>query len=267
MDKDRFTKKLESLDIPDILIEGHRRKLREALLSAAAVKGLRREETFLDSLDLQFDSFFRLWQRPAWKFAFSSLIVVGIMLSLTFGFRLSGDVSPTVLASNIALASPELPGLLEGNGEIRVLKVDLADQTARVICGRDIGTVVQADIDLKERRIIRTQRLEGLFMAELTENMKTQAITIASTDPRVKQILSQGARCRKVLPSFSSLLGVSKLDENTLKLVPSTDAAVVQIELNGRSWLIQTNLQDGMVERIIEPQRRTPAVIGIKSPF
>jgi len=64
------------------------------------------------------------------------------------------------------------------------------------------------------------------------------------------------------MPSLSSITGVSKIDENTLRLVPGTGAAVVQIELDGRSWLIQTNLNDRMVERIIEPQTWTPAVPG-----
>jgi hypothetical protein len=43
-----------------------------------------------------------------------------------------------------------------------------------------------------------------------------------------------------------------------LKILSSGDKAVVQMDCGGRSWLIQTNLNDQQVERIIEPQLRTP---------
>lgn len=253
---DELIKRLENLDVPDIPIESHRRELREALLAAASVRGLQRENTFWDNLKLRFDSFSRLLQQPAWKFGATSLAVIVITLSVALGLQITGNVSPVVLASNIALNSPELPPLIDGNGEIRVLNVNVTGRTARVICGRDIGSIVEAEIDLSTRKVTRTQRLEGFFMPELTEPLKADAINIAMTDPRVKRLVSEGGSVRKVLPSLSSLAGVSMLNDNVLKLVPTPGTAVVQVELNGKSWLIQTNLNDKTVERITEPQYR-----------
>ncbi len=258
MDNDELVKKLESLDVPDIPVESHRKKLREALLMAVAVKGLQRKATFWDNAISRLNSLSRRFARPAWKFASASLAAVLIILSVLLGFRITGNVSPTVLASSIALSSPELPGLLDGNGEIRVLNVNVTGRTARVICGRDIGSIVEADVDLSTRKVTRTQRLEGFFMPELTGPLKADAINIAMTDPRVKQMVSEGGSVRKVLPSLSSLAGVSMLNDNMLKLIPTPGTAVVQVELNGKSWLIQTNLNGRTVERIIEPQLRTP---------
>lgn len=260
MDNDELIKKLERLDFPDAPVESHRLKLREALLAAVAVRGLEKETTFWDNVKSRLDYFGVLLQRPALRVAFSTGVALIIFLSLFLGYRLTGDVSPTVLASNIALNSPEVPGMLEGTGEIRVLNVNVSGGTAHVICGRNIGGVVQVDIDLKSKKMLRAQRLAGLCMSELTETIKADAINIAMADPRVKQMVSQGGNVKRVMPSLSSVSGVSQINDDILKILSSSDKAVVQMECGGRSWLIQTNLNEHQVERIIEPQLRTPAV-------
>jgi len=48
-------KELKNLDIPDIQIESHRRKLREALLVTASVKGLQPEATLGDKINAWLD--------------------------------------------------------------------------------------------------------------------------------------------------------------------------------------------------------------------
>jgi hypothetical protein len=259
MDNDELVKKLERLDVPVVPVESHRLKLREALLTVVAVKGLRKEATFWDNVKARLDYFSVLLQRPAWRIAFSGTAALLITLSLFLGYRLTGDVSPTVLASNIALNSPEVPGMLDGTGDIRVLNVNFSNGTAHVICGRNIGSIVQVNIDLKEKKMLRTQRLAGLFMSELSEPLKADAISIAMADPRVKQMVSQGGSVKRVMPSLSSISGVSLLNDDMLKLLSLNDKAVVQIECGGRSWLIQTNLNERQVERIIEPQLRKSA--------
>ena len=259
MDKDELVKKLGEITVPDTVIECHRLKLRETLMAAVAVKGLQKEANFWSNVQSRLDELSNLFRRPAWRIATVSLATVLVVLTIYIGILMTGNVSPTVLASDIALNSPELPGLLEGNGEIRVLNVNITGGTARVICGRDIGNIVQADVDLGTKRVTRTQRLDSIYMPELSETLKADAVNIAMTDPRVKQMLSQGGSVRKVMPSFSSISGVSMINESGLKLVPSSGSAVVQMEMGGRCWLSQTNLNDHLVERIIEPQLRTPA--------
>lgn len=259
MDKDELIKKLERLEFPDAPVESHRIRLKEALTDAVAVRGLEKETTFWDSVKSGLDHFGVLLQRPALRVAFSTGVALIVFLSLFLGYRLTGDVSPTVLASNIALNSPEVPGMLEGTGDIRVLSVNVSNDTAHVICGRNIGNVVQVDIDLKSRKTLRTERLAGLFMSELNETLKTDAINIAMADPRVKQMVSQGGNVKRVMPSLSSVSSVSPINDDILKILSSNDKVIVQMECGGRNWLIQTNLSDHQVERIIEPQMRTPA--------
>jgi hypothetical protein len=139
------------------------------------------------------------------------------------------------------------------------LNVNVSDGTAHVICGRNVGSVVQVDIDLKAKKMLRTQRLAGLSMSEHTETLKADAISIAMADPRVKQMVSQGGNVKMVMPLLSSVSGASQIDDYKLKILSSNDKAIVQMECGGRTWLIQTNLSEHQVERIIEPQLRTPA--------
>jgi hypothetical protein len=259
MNNEELEKRLTGLDVPDITVVSHHLKLREALLATIAVRGLERESNFRDRFRPKWDAFSALWQRPVWRFTLSGAVALVITFSLFLGYRLTGDVSPAVLAADIALNNPDVPGMLEGTGEIRVLNIKISNGTACVICGRNIGSVVQVDIDLKSRKTLRAQRLNGLFLSELTEALKTDALKIAMADPRVKQMVSQGGNVRKVMPSLSSMSGVSQLNDDLLKILASSDKAVVQMECGGRSWLIQTNLNERLVERIIEPQRRVPA--------
>jgi hypothetical protein len=261
MDNDKLIEKLESLEVPDAPVESHRLKLREALMSTVAVRGLEKEPTYWDNLKSRLDSFGVLFQRPVLRVAFSACVALVVCLSLFLGYRLTGDVSPTVLASDIALNSPEVPGMLEGTGDVRILNINISNGTARVICGRNMGSIVQVDIDLKSRKMLRAQRLSGLFMSELTEIVKADAIKIAMADPRVKQMVLQGGRVKKVMPSLSAISGVTQINEDMLKILSSGDKAVVQMDCDGKSWLIQTNLNEHSVERIIEPQLRTPPAL------
>jgi hypothetical protein len=256
MDNDKLITRLENLKIPDAPVESHRLKLREALMDTVAVRGLEKEPTFWDDIRSKLDNIGVLFQRPVVRIAFSTCTALIICLSLFLGYRLTGDVSPTVLASNIALNSPEVPGMLEGSGDVRVLNVNISNGTARVICGRNIGNVVQVDVDLQGRKMLRAQRLSGLFMSELTEIAQSDAIKIAMGDPRVKLMVTQGGRVKRVMPSLSAISGVTQINDDMLKILSAGDKAVVQMDCGGRSWLIQTSLNDHQVERIIEPQLR-----------
>ena len=68
--------------------------------------------------------------------------------------------------------------------------------------GRETGAVVEANVNLKARTVTSVERLEGLFVPELTEAEKAKAINIALADPRVKEILDKGGRISKVFPSL-----------------------------------------------------------------
>lgn len=262
MDNDELIRKLESTEVPDIQVETHRLKLREALIAASSVGGLEQEPTFWDRVKPYFDGFFILLQRPAWRFGLATAFVAVLALSVFEGWNITNNVSPTVLASDIALNDPELSGELQGTGEIRVLEVNITGGTAHVICGRDIGNIVQSEVDLKARKVVKTQHLNGVFVPELSDSSKSDAINIALTDSRVRQMVASGGNIKKVMPSFPSISGVSMSNDNVLKLVPGSDAAVVQVELDGKCWLIQTNLTDHRVEGIIEPQR-TPVPVSL----
>ena len=259
MDKSELENRLKNLEVPDVKLPGHRSKLRASLI-AAATDSLP-ESNFWDSSTDQFKIFFRSLVQPWRKMVTVGLLAVILAFMGVIGSRTSGSVSPTVLAADIALSSPEINGQLSGDGEVHVLDIGITGEQARVVCGRDINHLIEANVDLKSRRIIRFQRLEGLFLSELAEKTRSEAIEIALTDPRVKQLMSGSGTVKRVMPSFASIFGITRDEENILKLLTEPDIVMVQIESDGHSWIAQISIKDRIVERIIELQIRMPGLL------
>ena len=195
-------------------------------------------------------------RQPTWKTVIAGVLAVALIAGLVIAVPSLTGPSPTALASEIARRDPQVQEAIGSWGEITVLKVEITGQTAHVLCGRETGAVVEANVNLKARTVTSVERLEGLFVPELTEAEKAKAINIALADPRVKEILDKGGRISKVFPSLSSMSAVFIINDRVIKLPPTTNMAIVQIESEANSWLVHVNLDKEKVERIIEPQSR-----------
>ena len=163
------------------------------------------------------------------------------------------NTSPVTLASNIVRKDADIHQALGGDGEITILKVDIANGTARVLCGRGMGDLVEADVDLNTKMVTRFQRLQGLFVPELTDLAQANAINIALMDPQLQEVLNRGGEIVRVFPSFSSMSAVTVIDDKIVRIQPDSSLAVVEVELGGKSWFAHINLDDGKAEEIIEP--------------
>ena len=255
MKKEMLIRRLENVEIPELLITGHREKLRSVLIDGAA--GIRqpleaawKDEGFAGTMKKAFD-----WLRvPAWRAAAASglaLFVVATVLATVFYIV---SPSPSVIAADVVKRDPAIQQRLMGTGEIIIVRVDVRDGMASVVCCRGAGDFIEADLDINVRTVVQTRRYEGLFMPELPREEQDRAIQIASSDPRVKALMDSGAKTGRVFPIFSSISRMTIVDGNILKVTADVSQAVVPVLLNGKTWLVQVNMQEMKIEKVIEQQ-------------
>ena len=134
---------------------------------------------------------------------------------------------------------------------------------ATVVCGRSMGDFIEADVDIPERSVVNTKRFEGLFIPEVPLEAQDSAVKIAMAEPSVKAMLDKGATIAQVFPIFSSISSVALINGNILKVSPAATQAVVPIIVNDKIWMVQVNLEQNKVERIIEPQSKSSPHLDI----
>ncbi|MCX6004595.1 MAG: hypothetical protein NT082_02830, partial [Chloroflexi bacterium] len=162
--------------------------------------------------------------------------------------------SPAVVAADIVKRDPGIQQKLSGSGEILIIRVDVKDRTASVVCGRGQGDFMEAEVDLDVRTVVSIRHYEGIFMLELPLQTQSDAIKIAMSDPKVKDMIDKGGKIGKVFPSFSSISAITIVNGSLVKVTPATNLVIVPIDVNGKIWLIQVNLSESKTERILEPQ-------------
>jgi hypothetical protein len=261
MKKEQLLKRLESVGLPDMLVAGHKARLKQALvMGAPAVNYARKPYPQTGSIIEGLLSWFR---GPTWRTALASsvsVIVLGLVLGVVVYFA---NPSPAVLAADLVKRDPGIQHKLSWTGEIIIVRVEIRDRMASVVCGRSMGDFIEADVDMDGRTVVNTRRFEGLFIPEISYEAQDSAIKVARSDPGVKAMLDKGAVIGRVFPVFSSIQGITIINGNLVKVTPATTQAVVPVILDGKAWLVQVNLQGEKVERIIEPQSRPSTYFDI----
>jgi len=257
MKKEALIRKLENTDLPELLIAGHRERLRRVLLEGAYTGSVSRSLREAGSRRNVFTGLLDWLRAPAWRMAAASglaLFIVAAVLSLAF--YLSAP-SPSVIAADVVKHDPGIQQRLNGTGEIMIIRVDVRDGMASVVCGRCMGDFIEADVDMNVRAVVSTRRYEGLFMPELAPESREQAINIAVSDPRLKSIMDKGRSVGRVYPIFSSVSNMSIIGGSIIKVTPTASQAIVPVQFDGKTWLAQVNIEENRIERIIEPEAGT----------
>jgi len=117
-----------------------------------------------------------------------------------------------------------------------------------------MGDFIEADVDITGRSVVNTKRFEGLFIPEVPLEAQDSAVKIASSEPAVKAMLDRGGTIGRIFPIFSTISSIAIVNGNILKVSPAATQAVVPIIVNEKVWMVQVNLEQNKVERIIEPQ-------------
>jgi hypothetical protein len=254
MKKEELIKRLERVELPDMQVLGHKQRLKQVLIESAVPGHLTLKKAFRDERRSGFGAFLDWLRGPAWRPAVASalsVIVLGAILASVFYVVAP---SPSVIAADVVKKDPSIQQKLSGNGEIIIVRVEVQDRIARVVCGRGMGDFIEADVDISGRTVVTTRRFEGLFMAELAPEAHENAINIALLDPRIKPLLSKCATVGRVFPVFSGISSIAISNNNIVKVTPSAYHAIVPIYVDGKAWLVDVNLDEKKIDRIIEPQ-------------
>ena len=192
-------------------------------------------------------------RQPVWKTAIAGVLVVALIAGLSLGILLHDGQSAEALAAGIAEKDQQVQ-LALGGGEVKVLKVvRIVDDKGTVICEGEMGQLVTAEVDLEAEKVI-----EVVSLSELTEEDKERAISIAKADPRVQDILAQGATIYKVTPMFHFGARVTEAGEveefsGALALVA---IAFDPSDVHGKSWAVLVDLDE---EKVVDIITKEPA--------
>jgi len=172
-----------------------------------------------------------------------SVLALALVIGLSLTIPSLSTESVYAQAADIAQNSPQVRAAL-GDGEVQVVKViKVVDDKGTVICQGEMG-VVTAEVDLK------TKEVTVVSMPELTEAERAEAIQIAEADPRVKELLDDGATIGKVSPMYSFGTRMNPATGETEEF--SGTWARVAIELGERNWFAEVDLAEGKVVMLIK---------------
>jgi len=262
MRKKELINKLESIRLPEIELQSHQRRLRMALLNAGYLQR-QREVAILDLAKSKvkggIDTMIRglVSRQPVWKTAVVSMLALVLVGGLSLAIPSLSTKSAYAQAADIAQNSPEVHAAL-GDEEVQVVKViKLVDDKGTVICEGTMGRLVTAEVDLESKEVTNVKvAIEIVDMPELSEADEQEAINIAKADPRVKELLDQGASIGMVFPMYSfgmrTNIETGETEEFSGMLVR------VAIELGEKRWLAHVDLVEGKVVRLIEIETLMP---------
>lgn len=252
MREEELIKKLESVELPDIELQSHRRRLRMALLDAGYLQR-QREVAILELAKSRvkggIDTMIRglVSRQPVWKTAVIGVLAVALIAGLAIALPSLTGQSPEALAADIAQNSPQVRAAL-GGGEVQEVKVKVVGDKGTVIFVTEMGLVVTAEVDLKSKKVI-TVTVTG--RPKLTEADEQKASDIAKADPRVQELLNKGASITKVSPRYS--FGGMGINAETGKEEYTEEILVgVQITLGETIWVAEVDLAEGKVVRLRE---------------
>ena len=245
MKEEDLIKKVKNVELPDIKIQSHQRRLRMALLDTDYPEK-RRGNTILEpaksKLKGVIDIMIRglLSRQPVWKTAAAAILAVGLVIGLSLTVPSLTAESVYAQASEIVRNSPEVHKAL-GDGEVIVVKViNITDDTGTVIAQSKTGTV-SASIDLN------TNSVTQIAQVEVDEQ---RAIEIAEADPGVKELLDSGATIGKVSTLY--LCGeMGNVETGETEQFTKT-FVMVEIRRNGDLYIALVNLSEGKVTSLTE---------------
>lgn len=184
-------------------------------------------------------------RQPVWKTAVAGVLAVALIAGLTIAIPSLNSQSAYAQAAEIARNSLQVQAAL-GDGEVEVVKViDLVNDKGTVICRGETGQLVIAEVDLGVEKVTLV-----VPMPELTEAEEQEAVNIAKADPRVQELLYQGATVVKVSPMYSFGARIS-LETGEVEEFSGT-LARVEIELGEKSWAASVDLNEKEVKWLTE---------------
>lgn len=285
MKEEELIKKLEKVELPRTQLESHRRWLRMAVLNADRLLNEQSRVTTLalakSRVSRGMDTIRRglVSRQPVWKTALVCMSTVALITGLAIALPLLIGQSPEVLAASIVRNSPEVQAAVVGKpvkadpvtlGSVVVELVDMGliqedGDNVRVLVKGEWGRYAIADVDLGVKEVTRVYKFP-----EFSDEEKARAIEIAWADPKVQELLDKEGKIDKVIPLATGDADGAmsfKLDDEEGEIAVEggriLPAAVVV--LDGQTWLVFVDLDEGEVIRILDPESAPEAVASIET--
>lgn len=254
MTNEEIIRRLESVTLPNIALEGHRRELRAALL---------REYSQVQTRPWRRGLFGWLQLRPPlWRTVLitsAAWVLVALIVILSVLIPMYRPQSMAALAVNTVLTSQEVKAVLANDEMATVTVTDIGNHRLEVVVESRGGSIIIAQVDTRNNTLIIKEityiiLLGSPYEAEehITGEEQEKVINLASTDRTFRELLDKGAIIGKTTAVYCIVatrhLDIGETSESKERW------AMVQLELQGKRWVFLVDTQSG---RVINKTRNT----------
>lgn len=247
MKEEELIRKLDNVELPEIELESHRRRLRMALLDAGYLKrqqGISIFELAKSKVKGVKETTIRglVSRQPVWKPVVAGALAVALIAGLAIALPSLTRQSAEALAAEIAQNSPQVQAALNGEEivEVEVItKVIDGEGNVLLVLVKTETRAVAAEMNLETKKVTEVIRVH---VPEFTSADEQKSIDIARADPGIQELLAQGAVISKVS------LGHSFISLDTLEVQGN-----VLIKLGGKEWHALIDLDEGRVVALRAP--------------
>ncbi len=250
--REEIIKKLESVKLPDIVLEDHRRELRASLIAEYATQNTTVKPSFLSFIQSGLKS---------WKaIAVTSLVWIGItLLVITLLIIPASRPNSTVLAIDAVMDSPQVKNILVGDAMESVTITPIDSENMEVVVESRGGIIIIASVSVIKRavainEITSVTMFGSIFEPEelLSGNEAEKIIGIASTNNEFRQLQSKSAQVDKITV-VQTIVTSRNLTTGEITEVPQK-WAMVTVSLQGKYWYF---LVDPFGSRVINRSLET----------
>lgn len=252
MKNEDLIKKLENIDLPEIEIQSHKRRLRAVLLNSGYFQKKRPWEIF----------------KRRFVFVFPSLALLVILGLLVVEPKLT-----EAQALKIAKKDPDVLKLMEERG-VTLNEVKIKDGKAYVLLNvpekesikeKAVPIEIQKaeeetknvegaiiEVNLNQKKVAEIKTIKGDEVSPLDNKEREEARKIVEEEEIVKEIVPQQARIEEVKSALPRELNLIERNQ-TIEAIPSPLAekrAWVRYTIDGKEWMVEVNLDKKKVERV-----------------
>ncbi len=239
-------KRLESVSLPDIVLEDHRRELRASLLAEYGRRRLPARTMLLS----QIWSSTRNWKTIAVTSAVWVVIAVVITLLVIIPASLP---SSTAMAIDAVMADSQVRAFMVGDEMESITVMPTEGGVLEVMVEGRGGAIIIASVNVRNGTVTITEityiaMLGSIFEPEerITGDAADKVIAVASTDREFRQLLDKGAVVDKVV-AIQTI--VSRRHTDTGETTEERERwAMVTMALDGKQWYF---LVDPLGSRVI----------------
>lgn len=195
-------------------------------------------------------------RQPRWKLVLSGIFLTALIAGSSILIPWVMRPPNKVLASQIAINTPEVRALSGGTPQVEAAEV--AGNTGYILSQGASGESNLAYVDMRHQSV---SRLFRLAMPPLTEDNKTESLNIARANPQVEQILGNGG----VINTNDIFSLTPRLRMDIINGQPVIWSEGVQVGLvlkqGDMIWLAKIDLAKGQVAGIYKVSQSSPVQV------